>query len=323
MHEEHNVARPPRGKRTSNPDGTRAVAAKNPNGIGSVYYEPPKPRADGRKPAGRWRATWTDHGGKIRKVSAATRSEVETKRDGLAAAAEQRRRPPSRFSVDTTVNELLDQYAPFTVLNCRKVCRQAFIEAVKLDLIATNPFDLVTAPPAKRVEESRALSPEDAKARIRWGAAYTPSKGTVLGATKTAGAQGIHHLAPISVEQLRRRQVRQDGERAQCAEEWPSPTSPDTSATPMRAQPRATSGALVNVRRRRPTHPSVRPRVRRHRRRHDQDPARCATSFSTGPRSGTNANSSGCSTSSSSTTTNTAPTEASTNEHPPTMPKRP
>lgn len=41
---------------------------------------------------------------------------------------------------------LLDRYAPFTVLNCRKVCRQAFREAVKLDLIVTNPFDLVDAP---------------------------------------------------------------------------------------------------------------------------------------------------------------------------------
>ncbi len=76
-------------------------------------------------------------------------------------------------------SELLDSYAPYTVLNCRKVCRQAFLEAVKLGLIATNPFDLVKAPRARRVTAGRALSPVEAKALIsaaqdlRLGAAVT------------------------------------------------------------------------------------------------------------------------------------------------------
>lgn len=55
---------------------------------------------------------------------------------------------------------LLDRYAPYTVLNCRKVCRQAFLEAIKLGLITHNPFDLVKAPRAKRQSAGRALSPD-------------------------------------------------------------------------------------------------------------------------------------------------------------------
>ena len=76
-------------------------------------------------------------------------------------------------------SKLLDRYAPYTVLNCRKVCRQAFTEAVKFGLIPANPFDLVKAPRAKRVKAGRALSPADAKALItasqdlRLGAAVT------------------------------------------------------------------------------------------------------------------------------------------------------
>jgi hypothetical protein len=48
---------------------------------------------------------------------------------------------------------LLDRFAPYTVLNCRKVCRQAFEAALKVGLIASNPFDLVKAPPAQRVSD--------------------------------------------------------------------------------------------------------------------------------------------------------------------------
>jgi len=76
-------------------------------------------------------------------------------------------------------SKLLDKYAPYTVLNCRKICRQAFTEAVKFGLIPANPFDLVKAPRAKRLKAGRALSPADAKALItaaqelRLGAAVT------------------------------------------------------------------------------------------------------------------------------------------------------
>ena len=43
-------------------------------------------------------------------------------------------------------SKLLDRFAPFTVLNCRKVCRQAFAEAVKVGLLRSNPFEFVRAP---------------------------------------------------------------------------------------------------------------------------------------------------------------------------------
>ncbi|MGD9794043.1 MAG: tyrosine-type recombinase/integrase [Acidimicrobiia bacterium] len=157
---------------------------------------------------------------------------------------------------------LLDRFAPFTVQNCRKVCRQIFAEAVKVGLLTSNPFDLVKAPPARRVNAGRALSPEDARhlitaasdlrlgaaitllfcqgwrvsevlglawedldlegstARIRRAASYTPSTGMVLGTTKTVGAEGIHHLAPVAVGALRRRRVAQASDRLTAGELW-------------------------------------------------------------------------------------------------------
>ncbi len=159
-------------------------------------------------------------------------------------------------------SKLLDKYAPYTVLNCRKVCRQAFTEAVKFGLIPANPFDLVKAPRARRVKAGRALSPADAKAlitasqelrlgaavtllfcqgwrvsevlglawedldldagtaQIRRGASYTSSVGMVLGSTKTSGAEGVHHLAPVSVAQLRKRRAQQQCERVAIGAEW-------------------------------------------------------------------------------------------------------
>ena len=74
---------------------------------------------------------------------------------------------------------LLDRLAPYTVLSCRKACRQIFAEAVKMGLIATNPFDLMHAPRAEGVKEGRALSAADARklviaaAPTRLGAAVT------------------------------------------------------------------------------------------------------------------------------------------------------
>jgi integrase len=74
---------------------------------------------------------------------------------------------------------LLDRLAPYTVLSCRKACRQIFAEAVKMGLIATNPFDLVHAPRVEGVKEGRALNAADARklvtaaAPIRSGVAVT------------------------------------------------------------------------------------------------------------------------------------------------------
>ena len=45
--------------------------------------------------------------------------------------------------------------------------------------------------------------------------------GTALGSTKTSGAEGIHYLAPISVERLRQRRGEQEAERALVGAEWP------------------------------------------------------------------------------------------------------
>ena len=174
--------------------------------------------------------------------------------------------PIVRVGAETLVawqSEQLDRHAPLTVLNSRKVARQAFGEAVKLGLIPANPFDLVKPPPAKRVNPGRALSATEAKALMRaaqplrlgaavtllfcqgwrvsevlglaWedlnlvagtahlqrGAAYTPSAGTVLGPTKTSGAEGIHYLAPASVAMLKQRQREQADDRENDPGDWP------------------------------------------------------------------------------------------------------
>ena len=163
-------------------------------------------------------------------------------------------------------SDQLDTHAPLTVLNSRKVGRQAFAEAAKLRLIPSNPFDLVRRPRAKRVNPGRALTATDAKAlivaaqqfrlgpavtllfcqgwrvsevlglawedldldagtaHIKRGAAYSPSTGTVLGATKTKGAGGVHFLAPASIGHLRVRRDCQDEERRRSIGEWPTHT---------------------------------------------------------------------------------------------------
>lgn len=294
------------------------VAAKNPNGSGSVYYEPPRTKSDGSALAGMWRATYVDADGRPRRVSARTRTEVEARRDQRIRAIQDAAPAPlrSKFDEASTVadlltwwldtiarhqvktstldsyrrfaayltdgigsqrivdvnaemlaewqSSLLDRYAPYTVLNCRKVCRQAFLEAMKVGLINGNPFDLVKAPRGKRRTAGRALTTADARAlilaaqdlrlgaavtllfcqgwrvsevlglawedldleagtaRIRRGAAYTPSVGMVLGTTKTSGAEGVHFLAPSSVECLRRRRDQQAEERDGCEEAWPA-----------------------------------------------------------------------------------------------------
>jgi hypothetical protein len=291
------VPRGPKGKRVVAGDGY-SVAGKNSNGVGSVYFEPPSTRADGTVVRGRWRATYVDLDGKIKRVSGPTRALAESRRDELVAALGRRRSPTtSRFSITTTIQELsdwwlesvarhqvresslatyrksvayladelghvrvidvgpevltvwqsalLDRLAPYTVLSCRKACRQIFAEAVKMGLIATNPFDLVHAPRAVGVKEGRALSAADARklvtaaapirlgvavtllfcqgwrvsevlglawddldleagtAHIRRAATHSAASGVTFGPTKTSGAQGLHHLAPIAVVQLR------------------------------------------------------------------------------------------------------------------------
>ncbi|NOX29855.1 MAG: phage integrase family protein [Actinobacteria bacterium] len=78
-----------------------------------------------------------------------------------------------------------------------------------------------------RVSEVLGLAWEDldldeGAAQIQRGAAYTQSVGTVLGSTKTSGAEGIHYLAPVSLAHLRRRREAQEAERERVGSEWPT-----------------------------------------------------------------------------------------------------
>jgi integrase len=331
------VPRGPKGKRVATGDGY-SVAGKNTNGVGSVYFEPPSTRADGAVVKGRWRATYVDLDGKVKRVSGPTRALAESRRDELVAALDRRRSPTtSKFSVTTTVRELsdwwlesvarhqvrasslatyrksvaylvdelgpvrvidvgpevltawqsalLDRLAPYTVLSCRKACRQIFAEAVKMGLIATNPFDLVHAPRAAGVKEGRALSAADARklvtaaasirlgaavtllfcqgwrvsevlglawedldleagtARIRRAATHSTGSGVTFGPTKTSGAQGLHHLAPIAVAQLRAHRAQQSAERLALGSAWPEHTYQGKPISPVFTN---TMGALVN-----------------------------------------------------------------------------
>ena len=194
------MPRKPRGKRIESDDGTFEVAAKNPNGDGSVYFEPPSTEKSGRVRKRRWRATSGAEPGTVQRAAGSPRAEAETRRVTSLAEIAAMPKVGSRFSRDTTVAELtdwwlesvarhqvktstldsyrkfasyladdisthpvvdvgpetlttwqsnlLDKYAPYTVLNCRKVCRQAITEAIKVGLIPANPFDLVKAPRA-------------------------------------------------------------------------------------------------------------------------------------------------------------------------------
>jgi len=51
-------------------------------------------------------------------------------------------------------------------------------------------------------------------------ASSTSSDGMVLGSTKTSGAEGVHHLAPVSVAHLRNRRAAQQLERDAPRTEW-------------------------------------------------------------------------------------------------------
>lgn len=102
------MPRGPRGKRVAAGDGY-AVVSKNSNGVGSVYYDMPSTRADGTVVKGRWRATYVDLDGKIKRVSGAMRVIAESRRDELVNALSHRRSPLiSRFSIATTVQALSD-----------------------------------------------------------------------------------------------------------------------------------------------------------------------------------------------------------------------
>jgi integrase len=182
-------------------------------------------------------------------------------------------------------SRLLDRFAPFTVLNCRKVCRQAFAEAVKIGLLPANPFDVVKAPPARGVREGKALPPDDARklieaagsvrlgatvtllfcqgwrvsevlglawedidfasgtAHIRRAAVYTTSTGVTLTTTKTSGAEGVHHLAPVSIAHLQARRSEQERERDVLGDAWPRHLYDGAPVAPVFT---TTTGALVN-----------------------------------------------------------------------------
>jgi len=102
------MPRPPRGKRTVTAAGDVEVVAKNPNGDGSVYFEPPRVEKGGRERRGFWRATYRDNEGRLQRVSGPTRAKAEAKRDEKLTALATAPRVGSRFSQDTTVAELTD-----------------------------------------------------------------------------------------------------------------------------------------------------------------------------------------------------------------------
>ena len=80
------MPRAPRGKRTVGSDGAVNVAAKNSNGDGSVYYEAPVVGSDGKpRKTGRWRATYRDERGRLKRASGVTRAKAEERRDDRRA----------------------------------------------------------------------------------------------------------------------------------------------------------------------------------------------------------------------------------------------
>ena len=80
-------------------------------------------------------------------------------------------------------------------------------------------------------------------ARIQRAATHSVSGGVSLGATKTSGSQGVHHLAPIGVAQLRAHRAEQATERLAFAGDWPRHTYQGRSISPVFTN---TTGGLVN-----------------------------------------------------------------------------
>lgn len=98
----------PRGKRIGSDDHEFAVVSKNSNGDGSVYFEPGRTEKDGRVRKRKWRATYRDVAGKVKRVSAPTRVQAEVRRSEKLAEIEDAPKVGSRFSRDTTVAELAE-----------------------------------------------------------------------------------------------------------------------------------------------------------------------------------------------------------------------
>jgi integrase len=99
----------PKGKRVPTVAGEFAVVSKNANQDGSVYFDQPFQRTDGTMAKGRWRATYRDAEGHLRRVSAPTRAVVEQRRaEALELIASVHPHVKSRFTPATTVGELAD-----------------------------------------------------------------------------------------------------------------------------------------------------------------------------------------------------------------------
>lgn len=80
-------------------------------------------------------------------------------------------------------------------------------------------------------------------AQIQRAATYSPSTGTILGPTKTSGAQGIHFLAPVSVTHLRAHRERSQAERNALGDRPPTHSFDGQSLSMIFT---TAAGALVN-----------------------------------------------------------------------------
>ena len=101
------MPRGPKGKRIRSDSGSFAVASKNQNGSGSVYFEPATPRSDGSVIGGRWRASYVDGDGKLGRVTAPTRALVEQRHSEALELVRFTSPSASRFSRATTVEQLV------------------------------------------------------------------------------------------------------------------------------------------------------------------------------------------------------------------------
>jgi hypothetical protein len=70
-------------------------------------FEPATKRANGTTTVGRWRATYLDAAGKLRRITAPTRALVEQRRADALEAIERSPLTASRFSRATPVEQLL------------------------------------------------------------------------------------------------------------------------------------------------------------------------------------------------------------------------
>jgi integrase len=195
------------------------------------------------------------------RVRGVTREQVATWQSDLPQSG---LAPKTAADVRVTLRQVLEQAVINDLIASNPVDRVAaprLVRSAKRALVSQEARRLVRASAMDRlgaavavlfvhgwrVSEALGLAWEDldldaSTASVRRAAVYVDGGGVTLGATKTAGATGLHHLSPGVIEALRRHRDEQAAERLS-SERWQSHRYDGRAASPVFTN---RSGGLVN-----------------------------------------------------------------------------